>query len=155
MSPVWAPAPATPSSAVIASSSLSVVGWSSPQRCLVLKPLNAGQTWCWSSSLGRGFSWPQGRRGCPPPVGPCGQCPPCPLTPSMSSQERRVMVAGWHRKNRHVADLSTHTGIFLPEQGGQSRVTASVRLLGKGPHPCQVWRKTRKMLKRAAATKYS
>lgn len=87
------PAPATLSLAVISSSSLSVC-WSSPQRgegsCLVLKPLTVGQTWCWSSSLGRWFSQPQGRRGCPSPEwDPVGRCPPCPPTPSMCSQERR------------------------------------------------------------------
>lgn len=81
---------------------------------------------------------------------PVGQCPP---TPSMSSQERRGMVAGWHRKNRHITELNTHTGTLLPEHGRP--VHGESRCLGKGPHPCQVWRKIRKMLERAAATKYS
>lgn len=73
LSPAWAPAPVTLSLAVTSSSPLSVVCWSSPQRgersCLVLKPLPAGQTRCWSCSPGRWFSQAQGRTGCPSPSG--------------------------------------------------------------------------------------
>lgn len=162
MGPGASPAPATFSLAVMSTFSLSVVCWSSPQRgersCLVLKPLTLGQTWCWSSSLSRWFSQPQGRRRCPPPGGTLwvSAHPALWHLPCVPRKEgwwwqgdtgRTDMLATW-----------THTlGVFsfCLSKGGQSSVRASVRLWRKRPHPCQVWRKIRKMLETAAATKYS